>query len=142
LHAAAARRNAGERVSTEDGMTSVAPLRLTTAALAAGLEGGGELVGSGKPEMPCARMHSETLSSCALACAAAAGELAPAPGRMCWQAFWADWNAGALPVAPLIWIRVPPPEVLGSGKFDTPCARMQFEYASAWEYRFVGESVV
>jgi hypothetical protein len=35
----------------------------------------------------------------------------------------------------------PPPEVLGSGKFDTPWERMHLENASACEYPFAGSRV-
>jgi hypothetical protein len=51
----------------------------------------------------------------------------PPPGSNFEHAFCADWNAGdwgLIPELELIWI---PPPALGSGKFETPCARMQSE---------------
>jgi hypothetical protein len=49
----------------------------------------------------------------------------PPPGSSVLQADWADWNAGDWGLTPepaVIW--TPPPDP-GSGKFGTPCARMQ-----------------
>jgi hypothetical protein len=49
----------------------------------------------------------------------------PPPGKRLEHAFWASWNAGdwgSIPELELIWI---PPPALGSGKFGTPCERMQ-----------------
>ena len=97
---------------------------------AAGLAGG-ESVGSGKPETPCARMHSEMASICCLACSEG-GPCAPGPppGSSLAHCDWAALNAGEnglMPELELMWI--PPPE-LGSGKFGTPCERMQLANAS------------
>jgi hypothetical protein len=54
------------------------------------------------------------------------------------QIFWAAWNAGELGSIPLpgppMRTLTPPPgpvPIVGSGKFDTPCARMQLDIASA-----------
>jgi hypothetical protein len=47
----------------------------------------------------------------------------PPPGNSLLQADWADWKAGDCGLIPgPSWM--PPPEP-GSGKFGTPCARMQ-----------------
>jgi hypothetical protein len=97
---------------------------------AAGLAGG-DSVGSGKPETPCARMHSEMASICCFACAEG-GPCAPGPppGRSLAHCDWAALNAGEnglMPELELIWI---PPPALGSGKFGTPCERMQLANAS------------
>jgi hypothetical protein len=85
---------------------------------------GAVVVGSGNVDKPCLRMHSASLSisSLRLSDPTLGG---PPPGSSFEHAFWADWNAGdwgLIPELELIWI--PPPEP-GSGKFGTPCERMQ-----------------
>lgn len=86
--------------------------------------------------MPWARMHSEVRSSWAFACAEACAEGVPPLGSTCRQDFCAAPNAGACGLTPEplpIEMWMPPPAVLGSGKFDTPWVRMHFENASACE---------
>jgi len=76
--------------------------------------------------MPCARMHSDVLSSCAWACADGGPEPGRPPGSSFPQFFWADWKDGEAGLTPdPIWILKAPPLPLGSGKFATPCDRMQ-----------------
>lgn len=65
LHTAAACLKAGDRVLIDDWIARITPLR----AIARTGLAGGESVGLGKWEMPCWRMHSETSSIWALACA-------------------------------------------------------------------------
>ena len=94
------------------------------------------MVGSGNCEMPCARMHCDTWSILAIACGDGDPGPVPPPGSRCLHDLWADWNAGDCGLTPeLLPIdnRMAPPEEIGSGKFDTPCARMQAENASASE---------
>jgi hypothetical protein len=81
-------------------------------------------------------MHSDTWSICAIACGDAAPAPGPPPGSRCLQDAWADWNAGACGLTPEfapITSWTPPPDLLGSGKFGAPWARMQAENASVCE---------
>jgi hypothetical protein len=92
---------------------------------------GGVSVGSGKPETPCARMHSDMASISRFACAEGGPCLpGPPPGISFAHRDWADWNAGDCGLIPEpLWIWIPPPP-LGSGKFGTPWERMQLAKAS------------
>jgi hypothetical protein len=112
------------------GTTRKTPPRPIAMLSAAGSVGG-ESVGSGKPVTPCARMHSEVASICRLA-ASEGARLAPGPppGRSLAHCDWAALNAGESGLIPEPWaILIPPPEG-GSGKFGTPCERMQLAKAS------------
>lgn len=82
--------------------------------------GGGLGFGSGMLGYPCARRQFESRSSfvCVWADGAAAG--GAFTGSRCWQAVWAVLNAGEDGLSPgTSW------KLRSSGKFDTPCDRMQ-----------------
>ena len=84
--------------------------------------------GSGKFVTPCARMHLENLSAFCSACLIWAAD---GLGRRDWHAFDAAWNVGefgSIPLLDEIWVA---PVLVGSGKFFTPCARMQLANLSA-----------
>jgi hypothetical protein len=86
---------------------------------------GGEAVGSGNVARPCRRMHSASFTIANLRLSDPDPLPGPPPGISFEHAFWADWNAGErglIPELELSWI---PPPSLGSGKFGTPCERMQ-----------------
>jgi hypothetical protein len=73
-------------------------------------------------------MHSEIASICALVAADGFPDPGPPPPRSLPHAFWAAWHdgdAGLIPDLLLMLKPTPPPEVLGSGKFGTPCERMR-----------------
>src|SRR5690242_10181375 len=62
------------------------------------------------------------------------------PGWSDWQACWADLNCGEFGSTPSpIVIRLPPPCLVGSGKFGTPWPRMHCEKASARLNSSLGE---
>src|SRR5262249_15263010 len=91
------------------------------------------LLGSGKSEIPCARMHWANLRPCAFASACCAGLSAFRGGSSDLQALLAALNCGDLGSRP---VRGRPPSAippwgLGSGKAVIPCARMHRENASA-----------
>src|SRR5580693_5460981 len=92
--------------------------------------GGTEVLGSGKSEMPWARMHWETFTICATAWADGGGPEPgprPPPGKSFWHVACAALNAGdARSIPALTW--KPPP--VGSGKLGTPLERMHLVYAS------------
>ena len=97
-------------------------------------------LGSGKLGKPCARRHrANAISACVLArCwAGLPSELLPGLPMMCWQAAWADLNAGWPEIDGLMPMltELPLAELLttGSGKLLTPCLRMHAEnwYAAA-----------
>jgi hypothetical protein len=78
-------------------------------------------------------MHSDTWCSRAITCGDGGPDTAPPPGSRCLQDLWANWNAGALVLTPEFAAIESAPEELGSGKFDTPWARMQPENATLRE---------
>ena len=87
---------------------------------------GGVAVGSGNVVRPCARMHCASLSIASLRVSDAGPLPGPPPGISFEHAFWADWNAGDWGFIPEPGvILMAPPEPAGSGKFGTPCERMQ-----------------
>jgi hypothetical protein len=127
LHASAACLNAGELVSIDFGIARKYP-PLPTIALLPWFDGG-EVVGSGKPEIPCLRIHADTSSIRARACGdEASGPGAPFGSRR-WHERNADWNAGDSMVLGEP-IRTALPLTFGSGKLDTPCERMHLENAT------------
>jgi len=86
---------------------------------------GAVVLGSGNVDKPCLRMHSASLSIATFWLSDTGPLGGPPPGMSLEHASWADWNAGdrgLIPELELIWI---PPPALGSGKFGTPCERMQ-----------------
>jgi hypothetical protein len=99
---------------------------------------GAVVVGSGKFGTPCARMHLAHVRAWAIAAADDDREGANAPGNRFWHADWAALNAGESGLTPGMSLRTTRvwgpetcawkgPEALGSGKFGTPCDRMQRE---------------
>lgn len=106
-------------------------------------------VGSGQFGTPLARMHAAAVSdfwnSC-FSCAAVTSRPADPNGP---QTRWAPWKAGELgsrssigvvrPFSILTGLSWNSPWPLGSGKSGTPCDRMQFAYASAFDITLVGE---
>jgi hypothetical protein len=129
-HAFAALWNTGDAVLIVRGTARKTPPRPIAMLFAPG-SAGGDSVGSGKPETPCARMHSEMASICCFACAERGPRApGPPPGSSLAHCDWAALNAGEnglMPELELIWI---PPPARGSGKFGTPCERMQLANAS------------
>jgi hypothetical protein len=87
--------------------------------------GGGSGFGSGRSEIPRARMHPAQWSSRAYACADGGADGGRFTGSKCWQAVCAASNAGEAELIPGTLTLNPPPFGVGSGKFDTPCERMQ-----------------
>jgi hypothetical protein len=89
----------------------------------------GELVGSGNSEIPCLRIHTDTLRILASAC----GDEASGPGgpfgSRRWHECAADWNAGDCTMLGEP-IRTVWPLTFGSGKFGTPWERMHLENAT------------
>ena len=85
-------------------------------------------MGSGNSEIPCARMHTATLSTSTSACSENAGP-APLWGRSFWHFACAALNAGAEGLIPAVEKIVPPPGC-GSEKLGTPLARMHLANAS------------
>src|ERR1700730_9694868 len=80
---AAARMNNGDCVSSVAGKTRITPSisEITPPGLPAGKGlDGTDVLGSGKSEMPCRRMHCATFTICASACAEGC-VVEPAPGR-------------------------------------------------------------
>lgn len=138
MQAVAACSNAGDCVSIVLGITKPAPLWNNTAPVPGML--GSLLVGSGNPLTPCARMHSATASICFMVAADAGGpDPGAPPGNSLAQAFWAAWNAGDAGLIPellLMLMRTPPPDEVGSGKCDTPWARMHDENLIPADARF------
>jgi hypothetical protein len=128
LHALAACSNTGELVSIDFGIARKYPPLPTTALLPAGFDAG-EVLGSGKPEIPCSRIHADTSSIRACACEDGGSEFADPFGSRRWQECRADWNAGDSMVLceP---IRTVWPVTFGSEKFGTPCERMHLENAT------------
>src|SRR5215468_10102729 len=103
----------GSRSPPDEGLSAIPPWAL----------------GSGKSEIPCARMHRAYLRACALAAACCAGLLALCGGSSGLQALLAALNCGELrfrsvPGTPF---RSIPPWAFGSGKSVIPCARMHWE---------------
>ncbi len=99
-----------------------------TALLPAGLDGG-EVLGSGKPEIPCLRIHADTASTRACTCEDWGPELGGPFGSRRWQECTAGWNAGdsmALGEP----IRTVWPLTFGSAKLGTPCERMHLANAT------------
>ncbi len=128
LQAAAACLNAGELVSIDFGIARKYPPLPTIALLPAELDGG-EVLGSGKPEIPCLRMHADTPSIRVCACPDGAPVLGGPFGSSCWHERAADWNAGDSMVlcepTRTVW-----PLTFGSAKFGTPCERMHLANAT------------
>jgi hypothetical protein len=89
---------------------------------------GGEVLGSGNPEIPCLRIHADTSSICACACGDCPEPGGPFGSRR-WHECAADWNAGDCKVAAEP-IRICWPLTFGSGKFGTPCQRMHLANAT------------
>jgi hypothetical protein len=88
-----------------------------------------EKVGSGNFGTPCARMQAENFSacSCIFACSAALGGLM---SSSFWHAFSAARKVAEPGSIPMPGPIVRPPSLFGSGKFRTPCERMQAENAA------------
>jgi hypothetical protein len=125
LHAAAACSNAGELVSIDFGIARMYPPPPT---ITAELDGG-EVVGSGNPEIPCLRIHADTLSICACACGEGGPESGGPFGSRRWHECTADRNADDCRVLGEP-IRTFWPLTFGSGKFGTPCERMHLAKAT------------
>jgi hypothetical protein len=90
--------------------------------------GGTEVLGSGKLETPCRRMHCATVSMLASACAEGGGpDPGPPPGRSFRHFACAALNAGDERSIPGPSWKPPP---LGSGKLGTLLERMHLAYAS------------
>ena len=87
-------------------------------------------VGSGKSGSPLARMHSANLTALRRSLADIFGGVA-GPGAYFEHAFRADWNDGDWGLSPDPGASQRPPPAPGSGKFENPWARMQFENLSA-----------
>jgi hypothetical protein len=128
LHAAAARSNAGAFVSIDFGIARTYPPLPMTALLPAGFDGG-EMLGSGKPEIPCLRIHADTPSIRARACGDGGSEFGGPFGSRRWHERKADWNAGDSKVLGEP-IRTVWPLTFGSAKLGTPCERMHLENAT------------
>jgi hypothetical protein len=90
---------------------------------------GGEVLGSGNPEIPCLRIHADTVSIRACACPDGGSGPGGPFGSRRWQECAADWNAGDWMVLGEP-IRTAWPLTFGSGKFGTPCERMHLENAT------------
>jgi hypothetical protein len=90
---------------------------------------GGEVLGSGKPEIPCLRIHADTSSIRACVCEDEASGLGAPFGSRRWHERKADWNAGDSMVLGEP-IRTVWPLTFGSGKFGNPCERMHLENAT------------
>lgn len=121
--------NVGDWVLIVLGTAMIAPGWPNTMLYAAEFDGG-ELTGSGKPETPCARMHVASRSTCAFCSADASGGLVAPGGSSERQARCAALKAGAPGLNPApVGNENPPPT--GSGKFGTPCARMQLANLTA-----------
>jgi hypothetical protein len=72
-------------------------------------------------------MHFERASICCCICACWAGVGSPPFGNSFWQALRADWNVGELGSIPIPEPNRMTPWPFGSGKFFTPCLRIQAE---------------
>jgi hypothetical protein len=70
-------------------------------------------------------MHRASFTIASLRLADTAGLPGPPPGISFEHAFWADWKAGDWGSIPELESILIPPPALGSGKFGTPCDRMQ-----------------
>ena len=122
-HAAPARWNCVERGSNPAALIiccEMSPLRL----------------GSGKPDRPWLRRQcAKASSTCRCACCSAGVE-SVGPGRMPRHALEAALNAGAVAAdfGAIMLTATPFPVVVtcGSGKLETPWARMHRAYAYAW----------
>ena len=90
---------------------------------------GGEVLGSGNPEIPCLRIHADTSSIRACVCPDAGSELGGPFGSRRWHECAAAWNAGDCTVLGEP-IRTVWPLTFGSGKFGTPCERIHLVNAS------------
>jgi hypothetical protein len=90
---------------------------------------GGEVLGSGNPEIPCLRIHADTASIRACACPDGGSELGGPFGSRRWHECAADWTAGDCTVLGEP-IRTVWPLTFGSGKFGTPCERMHLAKAT------------
>jgi hypothetical protein len=100
----------------------------TIALLPAELDGG-EVPGSGNPEIPCLRMHADTASIRDCACGDGGSWPGGPFGSRLWHECAADRNAGVCKVLAEP-IRTVWPLTFGSGKFGTPCERMDLENAT------------
>jgi hypothetical protein len=128
LHTAAACLNAGELVSIDFGIARKYPPLPMIALLPAGFDGG-EVLGSGKPEILCLRIQADTLRIRACARGDEASELGAPFGSRLWHERKADWNAGDSMVLGEP-IRTVWPLTFGSAKLGTPCERMHLENAT------------
>ena len=86
---------------------------------------GGLVTGSGNDANPWARMHRDMSSNLSLSASDAWPPSEPGPGSKLLHALWADWNAGDSGLIPEPTGILTPPPPPGSGKFGTPCERMQ-----------------
>jgi hypothetical protein len=92
-------------------------------------------VRSGQFGTPWERIHRPNFNmSLRISCTTAGlgGTPGPPSGSRCPQDWLAAWNRG-LPAASSTWLFGHTPLLLGSGNFDTPCERMQWEKASGCE---------
>jgi hypothetical protein len=128
LHAAAACSNAGELVSIDFGIARKYPPLPMIPLLPAEFDGG-EVLGSGKPETPCLRIHADTSSIRACACPDGGPELGGPFGSRLWHECAAAWKAGDRTMLGEP-IRTVWPVTFGSGKFGTPCERMHLANAT------------
>jgi hypothetical protein len=97
-------------------------------------------LGSGRPEIPCSRMHFAQCSSRAYACADGGSDWTCFTGNRSLQAVWAALNAGEDELIPGALRLNPPPLGVGSGKLDIPCERMQRAKLSpsCWAWAWLG----
>ena len=93
---------------------------------------GTEVLGSGNCGTPCWRMHTAIFRSCAIVCADGGGPglSGPPPGMNLRHFACAALNAGDEMIPARAWNSKPPPG-FGSGKLETPLARMHLANASA-----------
>src|SRR5580700_2471179 len=94
---------------------------------------GGYGLGSGQFGTPWECMHRAKCSIWLHHWCSAAGlsSMLPVFGSRCWQAFRAVWSWELLTLSCCAVSLGTPPLPLGSGKFGTPCERMQLEKATA-----------
>jgi hypothetical protein len=129
--AAAARTNSGDCSSIVLGKTRITPsISLITPTKPARSDGT-EILGSGKSEIPCRRMHWATLSIFASELAEGGGPEPGPAGRNFWHFACAASNAGDERSVPAGSRK--PPLALGSGKSGTPLERMHCANSNSCE---------